>query len=281
MIELPLPPGVDRETIQTQDGPVTALHAGPCLRRDGTATAVMVSGFFGTKEDFRAVLPMLAAVGYDAWAYDYPGQLGQVPGSHPGRYTIASLAGRLRQVIKAVSDGEPVHVVGHCLGGFVARDAVLTEPDLASTLTLLACGPSMRDPKHRAMLGGLGALHSNGNAIALWPLVKRLLAQDDQLVREFWHAKLATMNPHFIAGAAQSMGEERDRSADLIAAGIPSLVVHGKRDKRLWSPNAYATMARALNADLVVIDKASHSPNMEQPEPTVRALLDFWAAVPA
>jgi pimeloyl-ACP methyl ester carboxylesterase len=139
----------------------------------------------------------------------------------------------------------------------------------------------MRDPKHRAMLGGLGALHSNGNAIALWPLVKRLLAQDDQLVREFWHAKLATMNPHFIAGAAQSMGEERDRSADLIAAGIPSLVVHGKRDKRLWSPNAYATMARALNADLVVIDKASHSPNMEQPEPTVRALLDFWAAVPA
>ncbi len=280
MIELPLPPGVDRETIRTQDAPIAALHAKPCLRRGGAATALMVSGFFGTKEDFRAVLPMLAAVGYDAWAYDYPGQLGQMADSHPGRYTVQYLGTQLRQIIKTVSNGEPVHVVGHCLGGFVARDAVLTEPDLASTLTLLACGPSMREPRHRAMLSGLGALHSNGSAIALWPLVKRLLAEDDQLVREFWHTKLATMNPHFIMGAAQSMGEERDRSADLIAAGIRSLVVHGKRDKRLWSANVYATMARALSADLVVIDKASHSPNMEQPEPTVRALLDFWAAVP-
>lgn len=240
----------------------------------------MVSGFFGTKEDSRAVLPMLAAAGYDAWAYDYPGQLGQAPDSHPGRYTIPCLAGQLRQIIKVVGRGEPVHVVGHCLGGFVARDAVLAEPDVASTLTLLACGPSMREPKHRAMLSGLAAMHNNGGAISLWPLVKRLLAEEDHIMREFWHNKLATMNPHFISGAAESMGEERDRSADLIAKGIRSLVVHGKRDKRLWSANAYAGMARALNADLVVIDKASHSPNMEQPEPTVRALLDFWAAVP-
>jgi pimeloyl-ACP methyl ester carboxylesterase len=278
MIELPLPPGVERGTITTQDGPVTALRARPDARRVGTATALMVSGFFGTKEDFRAVLPMLAEAGYDAWAYDYPGQLGQAPDSHPDRYTISYLAGQLRQIIGAVSHGEPAHVVGHCLGGFVARDAVLTQPDAASTLTLLACGPSMSEVKHRAMLGGLAAMHSNGGALSLWPLVKRLLAEDDHVMREFWHAKLATMNPHFITGAAQSMGAERDRTADLIAAGVRALVVHGKRDKRLWSASAYAGMARALNADLVVIDKASHSPNMEQPEPTVRALLNFWAA---
>jgi pimeloyl-ACP methyl ester carboxylesterase len=278
MIELPLPPGVQRETIKTQDGPVTALRARPKAPRSGAATALMVSGFFGTKEDSRAVLPKLAAAGYDAWAYDYPGQLGQPQDSHPGRYTIPYLAGQLRQIIKTVSQDEPVHVVGHCLGGFVARDAVLTEPDVASTLTLLACGPSMREPKHRAMLTGLAAMHNNGGAICLWPLVKRLLAEDDHIMREFWHSKLATKNPHFISGAAESMGQELDRSADLTAKGIRSLVVHGKRDKRLWSANAYAGMARALNADLVVIDKASHSPNMEQPEPTVRALLDFWAA---
>jgi pimeloyl-ACP methyl ester carboxylesterase len=35
-------------------------------------------------------------------------------------------------------------------------------------------------------------------------------------------------------------------------------------------------MADKLKAGLVVIDKAAHSPNMEQPEPTARALLDFW-----
>jgi pimeloyl-ACP methyl ester carboxylesterase len=280
MIELPLPPGVERQVIHTRTGPVTALHARP---EGGTGIpAVMASGFFGTKEDFREVLPLVARAGYHGWAYDYPGQLGHddatsassVMGS--GRYSIPNMASQFREVIRAVSEGTPVHVVGHCLGGFVARDAVLAEPHLARSLTLLACGPSMRETKHKAMLGGLKAMHKNGGTITLWPIVKRLLAEDDTVMREFWHAKLSTLNPHFVSCAAQSMGEEQDRTDELISAGIPSLVVHGKRDKRLWSPGAYADMAKVLDADLIVIDKAAHSPNMEQPEPTARALLNFW-----
>jgi pimeloyl-ACP methyl ester carboxylesterase len=283
MIELPLPPGVERQVIETCRGPVTALRARPenTGNTGNTADAtpaVMVSGFFGTKEDFREVLPVLARAGFDGWAYDYPGQLGPADHSDPSHYTIPQLAGQLREIIATVSGGQPAHVVGHCLGGFVAREAVLGEPELARSLTLLACGPSMREPKHRAMLGGLEVMHKTGGTITLWPLVKRLLAEDDQVMREFWHTKLATMNPHFVRGAAQSMGDERDRTTELIAAGVPSLVVHGKRDKRLWSAGAYADMARALNADLVVIDKAAHSPNMEQPGPTATALLQFWSA---
>ncbi len=281
MIELPLPAGLERETIKTADGPVVAWRARPATRRGGTATALMVGGLLDTKEDFRTLLPVLAAAGYDAWAYDHPGQFSQAPDSHPGRYTIPCLAARLRQIIKAVGRGEPVHLVGHCLGGFVARDAALTEPDVASTLTLLACGPSMREPERRATLNGLSAVYSNGGAISLWPLVKRTIAKDDHMMREFWYAKLATVNPHFSTGATESMMEQPDRSADLIAADIRSLVIHGKRDKRPWSTSDYAEMARALKADLVVIDKAAHNPHRDQPESTGRALLDFWAATSA
>jgi pimeloyl-ACP methyl ester carboxylesterase len=272
MIELPLPAGVERRVIPTAAGDVTALtcapHGGPGI------PAVLVSGFFGTKEDYRELLPLLASAGFHGWAYDYPGQLSQWQGE-PADYTIAAMAAQLREVIRAVAD-EPAHVVGHCLGGFVARDAVLADPALARSLTLLSCGPSMREPKHKVMLGGLGMMLDKGGTITLWPIVKRLLAEDDTIMREFWHAKLATMNPHFVSGASQSMGEEPDRTWQLIDAGIPSLVVHGKRDKRLWSHHAYADMARKLNAGLVVIDKAAHSPNMEQPAPTAQALLSFW-----
>lgn len=281
MIELPLPPGVERHTIDTSRGPVTALRAQPAHAKAKISTAIMVSGFFGTKEDFREVLPMLADRGHDTWAYDYPGQLGESvhDGAHESddEYTIPVMAAHLREIVHCIAGNTPVHLVGHCLGGFVARDAVLSTPRLARTLTLLACGPSMREPKHRAMINGLALLHKNGGTMALWPLVKRLLAEDDTIMREFWHAKLATMNPRFVTQAATSMGEENDRSAELTAKGIRSLVVHGKRDKRLWSAGAYADMASALNADLVVIEKASHSPNMEQPEPTANALLKFWA----
>jgi pimeloyl-ACP methyl ester carboxylesterase len=281
MIELPLPPGVERRRLETSHGPINALHA----PASGPA-AVMVSGCFGTKEDFRALLPLLAAQDYDAWAYDYPGQLDQIgqldcPGllnaerfRDETRFTIPHLAEQLNDIVTSVSPRAPVHMVGHCLGGFVAREAVLKVPDIARSLTLLACGPSMREPKHQRMLSGLSGMVDNGGTIVLWPLVKRLLAQDDTIMREFWHTKLATMNPCFVTGAGRSMGEVPDRSTEL--KDFQTLVVHGKRDKRLWTHHAYAEMARVMGARLVVIERAAHSPNMEQPAPTAQALLEFW-----
>ena len=77
-----------------------------------------------------------------------------------------------------------------------------------------------------------------------------------------------------VTGVAESLAEEPDRTAELLAAGLPALVVHGQRDRRLWSPDVYADLAGRLGADRVMIDRASHSANMEQPGPTAAALLE-------
>ena len=283
MIGLPLPAGVAREVVQTGRGPVPVLCGQPPAAGPGGVTdVVMTSGFFGTKEDFRELVALLAQAGLRGWAYDYRGQLdpGPFDPAEPDQeYTVARLGGDLRDLIHAVAGGRPVHLIGHCLGGFVARAAALAEPGLARSLTLLSCGPSMRERKHRAMLGGLAKLHTNGGTMVLWPLVRKLLADDDTVMREFWRAKLASMNPRWVTGVAESLGEEPDRTAELVAAGLPALVVHGKRDRRLWSPDVYADLAGRLGAGHVVIERASHSANMEQPEPTAAALLRFWAAL--
>jgi pimeloyl-ACP methyl ester carboxylesterase len=275
MIELPLPERVERQQIKTSGRTALTLRGRPDPDRDNGVDVVMVSGFFGTKEDYRELLSLLAAAGFRGWAYDYSGQLGL----HQGEvgYTISEMADDLVAVANSVSSGQPAHVIGHCLGGFVARSAVLQQPAIARSLTLVGCGPSMRERKHQAMLSGLAQIHANGGTIALWPLVKTLLAKDDTVMREFWHAKLATMNQHWVTGAAESMADEPDRSAELIAVGIPSLVVHGKRDRRLWSVDEYAEMASRLSAGHVIIEKASHSPNMEQPGSLAAVLVDFWA----
>jgi len=275
MIELPLPDRVERQLIETPGRTVPTLRGRPDPETDNGIVVVMVSGFFGTKEDFRELLSLLAEAGFRGWAYDYSGQLGL----HHSEvtYTISQMADDLVGVVRAVSAGQPAHVIGHCLGGFVARSAVLQQPGLARSLTLVGCGPSMRERKHQAMLSGLAQIHANGGTMALWPLVKTLLAKDDTIMREFWHAKLATMNPHWVTGAAESMADEPDRCAELIAVGIPSLVVHGKRDRRLWSVDEYAEMASRLSAGHVIIEKASHSPNMEQPGSLAAVLVDFWA----
>jgi pimeloyl-ACP methyl ester carboxylesterase len=275
MIALPLPAGVTRQVVPTAHGPVPVLCGQPSVA--DPVDVVMTCGFFGTKEDFRELIALLAQAGLRGWAYDYRGQLED--GAPDQEYTVAGLAGDLLDLMHAVTPGRPAHVIGHCLGGFVARAAVLAEPARARSLTLLSCGPSMAERKHRAMLGGLAKLHTNGGTMVLWPLVRKLLADDDTVMREFWRAKLALMNPRWVTGVAESLGEEPDRTAELIAAGLPALVVHGQRDRRLWSPDVYADLAARLGADRVVIDRASHSANMEQPAPTATALLRFWAAL--
>jgi len=276
MIELPLPPGVERLLIETPRRRVQALRGVPRPEVDNGIDVVMVSGFFGTKEDFREVMSLLAEAGYRGWAYDYSGQLELATAGEVG-YSITDMASDLTELIRAVTTG-PAHLIGHCLGGFVARSAAVAEPDLIRSLTLVACGPDMRDSKHQDMLEGLAKLHANGGTIALWPLVKALIAKDDTVMREFWHAKLSEMNPHWVTGTAESMADEPDRSGELVAAGIPSLVVFGKRDRRVWSHDTYAGMASRLRADHVIIPKASHSPNMEQPAILAEALLEFFAA---
>jgi pimeloyl-ACP methyl ester carboxylesterase len=267
---------VEYQQLQTARGPLTALRGLPSPQTDRGIDVIMASGFFGTKEDFRELISLLALAGFRGWAYDYPGQLDP---AQPGRFPLSQLADDLLGVVRAVAAERPVHLIGHCLGGFVARSAALREPGVARSLTLLACGPSMRERKHEAMLSGLAAMHAKGGAMVLWPLVKRLLAEDDTIMREFWRAKLATMNPRWVTGVAESMAAEPDRTAELAATGIPALVIHGKRDRHLWSPEVYAQMADRLGAGRVVVEKASHSPNMEQPGPTAAALLDFWPAV--
>jgi pimeloyl-ACP methyl ester carboxylesterase len=277
MIELPLPPGVERLLIETPRRRVQALHGVPRPEVDNGIDVVMVSGFFGTKEDYREVMSLLAAAGFRGWAYDYSGQL-ELATAGEVDYTIEDMAGDLIELVRTVTGGRPAHLIGHCLGGFVARSAAVSEPGLARSLTLVACGPSMRDSKHQSMLEGLAKLHANGGTIALWPLVRTLIAKDDTVMREFWHAKLSEMNPRWVTGTAESMADEPDRSAELVAVGLPSLVVFGKRDRRVWTHDTYAEMASRLQAGHVIIPKASHSPNMEQPALLAEALLEFWAA---
>jgi pimeloyl-ACP methyl ester carboxylesterase len=283
IVEIPLAPSIERCDIDTPRGRIAALHAKP--ERPAGQTAILVAGFMGTKEDFREVLPPLARAGYDAWAYDHPGQHGGEfaadPGDGPGRYTIASLAGQLQQFTKAVSPDEPAHLVGHCFGGFIARRAALAAPRQTRTLTLLSCGPGVRGPQALAMVAGIDDLLNRGGAMVLWPLLKRALPKDDPVTREFWHAKLASVNPHYVTGVAQSLADETDRSEAIVAAGIRSLVMHGSREKRLWRPAQYAEMARDLGADLAVIDAASHHVNMQQAAAMAQNLVAFWARAEA
>ena len=52
--------------------------------------------------------------------------------------------------------GDPLHLVGHSFGGLVTRAAVLAEPALFTSLTLLGSGPAKLSGRRADLLDHLG-----------------------------------------------------------------------------------------------------------------------------
>ncbi|WP_433047403.1 alpha/beta fold hydrolase [Dactylosporangium sp. CS-033363] len=260
--------------LDTAVGPVSALLRRPGGDREQEAAVVLCAGVVGSKEDFLPVLPAIADAGYHAYAYDYLGHYAELDGESPEGHTIARHAADLVAVLESI--GRPVHLVGHSYGGFVARAAALLRPELLRSVALIGAGPGMDGAKHRRLLAGFDATLKLQGAAVMWPVVRRLVPEQDVDRREFWRRRLDGMRLAFLHGALRSLTAESDRGDDLRATRLPVLLMHGHRDQRLWSARDFAGYAERVGAALEIIPDASHSPNLEQPELTTAALTRFW-----
>jgi pimeloyl-ACP methyl ester carboxylesterase len=264
------------ERLATTAGPVAVLSAG-----DGPPV-LFVPGYTGTKEDFLPVLPLLAAAGLRAVAMDLPGQY-ETPGPDDlAAYTPDTLAAS----VLAVADrlGDRPHLVGHSFGGLVARAAVIAAPDAARSLVLLDSGPAAIGGDRRERMAALEPVLAAGGLPAVYDALRTMAAADPAWVA-LPEAHKAFLRERFLAGSAaglQGMGDalrsEPDRTDELKATGIPLLVAYGEHDDA-WAPSVQASMAARLGAETVVIRDAIHSPAVQQPAATARALLAFWTGI--
>jgi pimeloyl-ACP methyl ester carboxylesterase len=174
--------------------------------------------------------------------------------------------------------------VGHSFGGLVGRAAVLADPALFDSFTLLGSGPGALGGRRAELLEHLGPLLDAGGVPAVADALEQLAMTDPKAqavpapTREFLNQRFLRNSAAGLRGMAEAMTTEPDRVADLAAAGVPLLVAHGVADDA-WSPEVQADMARRLGARHEVVDGAIHSPAVENPERTVQVLLDFWSAV--
>lgn len=279
---LTVPDGVTATGVDIAGGPLAVLEALP----DGNPirTAVLVPGFTGSKEDFVGVLRPLADAGYRVLAIDQRGQFDSAGPPDPAAYTVAQLGADLVALVRAVSDG-PVHLVGHSFGGLVSRRAVIDEPQLAATLTLLGSGPAALAGARAETTALLEPVLDAHGMQVLWEASEAVLAQRDpqgaaarppELV-EFLHRRFVASAPDALRGMGRALLAEPDRVDELRAAYAgPLLVAHGAGDDA-WPPPLQKEMAARLGASYAVIPDALHSPAAENPERTVAVLLDFWS----
>ncbi|RBM11992.1 alpha/beta fold hydrolase [Streptomyces sp. PT12] len=275
------PAEVRAHRLATRRGEFAVLDAVPA-DREPVATALLVPGYTGSKEDFIALLVPLADAGIRAVAVDGRGQYESVCTDGPAAFGLGALAEDVLAQAEALGEG-PLHLVGHSLGGLISRGAVLravaagSAPPFAS-LTLIGSGPGRIVRRQRWRARALGAGLPLLGARRIWRLTQRGVEPGEvgAFLRRRWLANAPTQ----LRTTGRALCYEPDRVDLLARVGLPIHVLSGERDG-IWPIPAIDRMAERLGAHRTVITGAEHSPNAQAPAATASALLAFWAALPS
>ena len=309
-----MPYRVRSAKVTTERGDFAALEAQPghgvCERRP----AVLVPGFTGSKEDFLPVLEPLAAADRTVVAMDLRGQYQSPQAPDRRGYAPGELAADVLAVADAVSRDSAasetgphgsagVHLVGHSMGGLIARDAALLQTGRVLSLTLLGSGPGAIGGERAVILRQLLAVldphegredddRDQLSAIIaqLWrdrlEPQARLEGTDDRIIA-FLGERTQQTCPIGLIAMARYLLTSPDRTDELAAltrpadpppqGALPVMVIYGEDDDA-WPPAAQHRMARRLHAERSCIPGAAHSPAVEAPDTTARALTTFWNA---
>ncbi|MGV9678937.1 alpha/beta fold hydrolase [Nocardia sp. NPDC003482] len=258
------------------------------VRRDGDAgakTVVLLHGFSGSLRWYDRVTPLLAArhqvVRVDLRGHGYTGGHDDLDAPAQGAMVAAVLA---------ALDLKDVAVAGHSFGADVAL-ATAERSERVGEVVLIDQAPDYglaRFPPDNGLLGHalLGPLL---HRMALPAFVRRGLrfgvAPGFALAAAFEHADQGVLDHRAMSPrmARVVLVDRRRRlaarplDAQVRDLGLPTLVLHGERDRLYdWSPTA--ARYRAVGARVEILTGAGHSPIIERPGEVARSIAEFLRA---
>ncbi|MFI6011898.1 alpha/beta fold hydrolase [Streptomyces sp. NPDC051243] len=249
--------------------------------------ALLLPGFTGSKEDFTLMHEPLAERGYRTVAVDGRGQHeSDGPEDDQSAYARGELAQDvLAQAAALDTDGTALHLLGHSLGGQIARAAVILDHAPFRSLTLMASGPAQISDSQQQRVKLLRDALAVMTMAETWEAILAMGPPEEvggpargiggpDLLRRRW---LGTKPAQLIATGRQ-LCTEPDRVDELAALPLPFHVLSGASDDT-WPVPVLDDMATRLRARRTVIPGAEHSPNADQPLPTAQAIADFWDSV--
>jgi pimeloyl-ACP methyl ester carboxylesterase len=270
--------------ITTDDGVELAVEVagqGPGL--------LLVHGFTGAKEDFSDHVDVLAR-DHTVVIFDHRGHGASDNPEDPAAYSLERLRDDTLQVADAVGF-DTFRLLGHSMGGMVARKVVIAEPGRVDALIMMDTSaapipgfePDLMDAAADVALtqgkDALKELLDSANVLNS-PAYERVLAERAGF-QEFQDKKWADSSAVMWGTMARALGHQSDDIAALAAAlDVPMMILVGEQDKPFVK--ASQQMKDAIpDAHHVVIADAGHSPQFENPDAWIEAMTTFLATVPA
>ncbi|HEY5287919.1 MAG TPA: alpha/beta hydrolase [Solirubrobacteraceae bacterium] len=242
---------------------------------------LLIMGMSGTKHHWGESLLELLRRDFDTIVYDHR-DAGDSTRTGRG-FTIVDLAGDAAGLLAALNI-DSAHVMGISMGGMIAQELVLADPDRVRSLTLgcTYCGGEGSMLASEGVMRKLAEGMSSGErkvAIrASWEVnVSPAFAANEAAWARFLATGMSYGLPVEVIMRQMQAIAGHDTSARLPCVEVPTQVVHGTLDQLLPVHNGHMIAELIPGSRLEIYEDVGHMFFLEQPERTAQLLCEHAA----
>jgi proline iminopeptidase len=245
--------------------------------------ALVLHGGLGVAQQLYRSLDALATMLHLVYI-DHRGN-GRSSRPDPDTLTMTQWADDAAAVAALVGNGEPVIVIGHSFGGFIAQELAISHPAVVRALILVATTPGQLGRDELPAPAGPPIPDKFAALLATMPATDgELAAGMADLAPAYLHIAApelltALMADTIFSAVAMRRGFEELAtwsSVDRLAAvGMPVLVIAGRHDAFTAWPQAERIANRLPDGEVIVFENSAHFPWLDEPAAFFDALMDW------
>jgi len=231
---------------------------------------VFLHGVGGGHHAWEDQVPYFGGLGYPSHAWDQPGY-GKSAVVEP--YDLAQVSAALARLIEALG-GEPVVLIGHSMGGFVAQETYVRYPKLVKAMALCFTSPAFAggssDFTRQFLAARIGPLDEGKSMAEIAAKLIPTMGSNSKLAEQI----MAGVPPDTYRKAVQLL-TTFDRRKALGDIKVPTLLVAGSEDK-VAPPSVMEKMASKIpGAEYALMPDCGHLGPMDRPDAFNAILLGF------
>jgi len=239
---------------------------------------ILLHGWINSWDVWREPMIMLAKTrSYRVYALDFWGfgDSGKGAKTSSDSFQIGSYVNMVSQFMDSLGI-QPAPVFGHSMGGTVALQIALDQPERISKVAVVGSPVLGTSLNPFLQLAGYGAI-----AKLIWrypfllhSIMRILLAKDSKKVRSMISRDVQRTT---IESFFRSIGDlrETDLRPDLPNLTIPTLGIYGNNDNIVSPSNAELFSQGRPNAQVSIMQQSRHFPMIDEPELFMDALTKF------